>query len=173
MQTPIFTWLHVSDIHFGPGDAAHGWDQKLVLSKLLEDLQQRSKLDIPVPNAIFVTGDIAFSGAVRARDEYDRARDWLNSVANALHLTSRDVLLVPGNHDVQRDMYTKDRDVRRLVDQLRSGYESIDEALADPVDSDRLSRRLKHYLDFAAHLAKRRASNSDSFGFRGFLCNIA
>jgi len=76
MQTPIFTWLHVTDIHFGHGDATHGGNQKLVLRKLLEDLQQRSELDIPVPNAIFVTGDIAFSGAVKARDEYDRARDW-------------------------------------------------------------------------------------------------
>jgi Calcineurin-like phosphoesterase len=150
MQTPIFTWLHVSDIHFGHGDATHGWNQKLVLSKLLEDLQQRSELDIPVPDAIFVTGDIAFSGAVRARDEYDRARDWLNSIADALHLTSRDVFLVPGNHDVQRDVFKNDRDVWRLVDRLRSGDESIDEALAHPEDCERLSRRLTHYLDFAA-----------------------
>ena len=150
MQTPIFTWLHVSDIHFGHGDATHSWDQKLVLSKLLEDLQHRSELDIPVPNAIFITGDIAFSGAVRALDEYDRARDWLNSIADALHLTSRDVFLVPGNHDVQRDIYTKHRDVRRLVDRLRSGEESIDEALEDQGDYDRLSCRLQHYLGFAA-----------------------
>ena len=154
MQTPIFTWLHVSDIHFGHGDATHGWNQKLVLSKLLEDLQQRSELDIPTPNAIFITGDIAFSGAVRARDEYDRARDWLNSVADALHLTPRDVFLVPGNHDVQRDVYTKDREVRRLVDRLRSGDESIDEALDDLGDYNRLSLRLKHYLDFAAQFGQ-------------------
>jgi len=37
----IFTWLQVSDIHFGHGDASEGWDQRIVLAELTSDIINR------------------------------------------------------------------------------------------------------------------------------------
>jgi hypothetical protein len=39
----IFAWIHLSDIHFGHGDAAHGWDQQLVLAVLRRDVGATTK----------------------------------------------------------------------------------------------------------------------------------
>ena len=41
----LFAWLQVSDIHAGHGDAAHGWDQKLVLETLREDAAEQIRED--------------------------------------------------------------------------------------------------------------------------------
>lgn len=66
----LLSWLHVSDIHFGHGDLGHGWDQKLVLDTLRRDVEQLLAAErVPSPEIVLVTGDIAFSGATRAKDE--------------------------------------------------------------------------------------------------------
>ena len=59
MDETLFGWIHLSDIHFGHGDASHGWDQDLVMAALRRDIAGK-----PAPvrvDAIFVTGDIAFA----------------------------------------------------------------------------------------------------------------
>jgi 3',5'-cyclic AMP phosphodiesterase CpdA len=146
----LFSWLHVSDIHIGHGDAAHGWDQKLVLETLRRDvadlLEQRQ---VPSPESILVTGDIAFSGATSAADEYIRAAQWLTSLAKVVRLDASKVLVVPGNHDVQRSVDRSARNVGRLIRGLRAGAEPFDESLANPDDVALLSQRLANYLAFA------------------------
>jgi hypothetical protein len=39
----LFSWIHVSDIHMGHGDAAHGWDQALVLRELRKDVAKHAR----------------------------------------------------------------------------------------------------------------------------------
>ena len=34
------SWIHLSDLHFGHGDAHHRWDQQLVLDELSQDIPQ-------------------------------------------------------------------------------------------------------------------------------------
>jgi 3',5'-cyclic AMP phosphodiesterase CpdA len=149
----LFSWIHLSDIHIGHGNAAHGWDQKLVLKALRDDVAKLvGEGSVPRPAAMLVTGDIAFSGATRKPTEYADAREWLLSVAAAAGIAKEDVFVVPGNHDVQRRVDKEDRDVSRLVRALRRG-ESIDEALGDRADAALLKKRMARYLTFAASFA--------------------
>ena len=68
---PKLTWLHVSDLHFGHGDAHYRFDQQGVMGAILRDAEERAKLLGP-PDLIFVTGDIAFSGQ---KEQYAQAKD--------------------------------------------------------------------------------------------------
>ncbi len=150
MGEPLISWLHLSDIHLGHGDAGYGWDQALVLDALRRDLTAVVELGGAAPDAILVTGDIAFSGGDRGRTpaEYTAARTWLCAVARAVGLGPQRVFVVPGNHDVQRTA-DKDRAVGRLVRMVRGGTESLDGALGDPGDRRLLASRMERYLEFS------------------------
>lgn len=152
---PLISWLHLSDIHFGHGSAAHGWDQQLVLSCLQADLAQVRAQGVPSPELILVTGDIAFSGATRVRDgqaestEYQEASQWLQGLGQDLGITPANIFVVPGNHDVQRSA-DGDPAVARLVEDLREGRLELDAAWNQPGARPLLTRRQAHYLAWAA-----------------------
>src|SRR5262245_51844881 len=97
----LFTWLHLSDIHFGQGPISRRWDQQLVLRALQEDLLRLEERQIPNPDAVFITGDIAFSGS---KSEYEGAARWIEELIAEIKVSPLEVLTVPGNHDVQRDV---------------------------------------------------------------------
>lgn len=158
---PDFAWIHLSDIHFGHGDAQNGWDQKLVVAALLDDLRTLEERGVPAPRAVLVTGDIAFSGGGRKptsgghNTEYNDAAEWLAKVAAVLGLPRTAIYLVPGNHDVDRKV-DDDRNVQRLVEALRERHgpgRTLDDSLAHPSDRAQLSLRQEKYLNFAAGFA--------------------
>ncbi|WP_375768529.1 TIR domain-containing protein [Archangium gephyra] len=155
---PIISWLHLSDIHFGHGSAAHGWNQHLVLSCLQADLTRVRTRGVPPPELILVTGDIAFSGATRVRDgqaestEYQAASQWLRNVGQGLGIKPSRIFTVPGNHDVQRSA-DHEPAIARLVEDVREGRLELDAALADPRRRALLARRQAHYLAWAAGFA--------------------
>jgi hypothetical protein len=151
MET-LFRWIHLSDIHVGHGDKSHGWDQELVMDVLRKDIAAQVQKEHAPIDAILVTGDIAFSGAGRSADEYDRARKWFDDVAVAANVDRRRIFVVPGNHDVNRGA-DKDRNTKRLLDDLRSGRDNIDNALHNGGDRALLEGRMKAYLAFAADFA--------------------
>lgn len=86
---PSWRILHLSDLHFSKADP-----EVVRYSQLLEDLRQQQvdKLD-----ALVVTGDIVQSGDPR---EYSCARKFLERLASSFALSSRQIVLVPGNHDM-------------------------------------------------------------------------
>ncbi len=151
MET-LFRWIHLSDIHFGHGDAAHGWDQKLVIESLRRDIGAMLAKDPTPVDAILVTGDIAFSGNGRRATEYTDADATLRALSAEAGLSLSQVFLVPGNHDVNRAS-DKDRNVQRLLESLRTGHDKLDTALADAGDRALLARRMSAYLDFAQSFA--------------------
>lgn len=152
---PFLTWLHLSDLHFGHGPTAHAWDQKLVLDTLRTTVAKRRRRrgEWPPIDLILVTGDVAFSGgdllgqAGKANDEYQRATDWLNQLATTAGIGPEAVYVVPGNHDVDRSR-DQNGGTDSLIKSLRAG-KSIDDALADPGDRQKLCSRQEHYLEFA------------------------
>lgn len=146
-EPPLFTWLHLSDIHFGHGDASRQWDQRLVLDALRRDVADYRAHGAPRPDALFITGDIAQSGAP---NQYAKARAWLDPLASSLSLPPDRVFLVPGNHDVVRSAGIKDRGLNRLLRGLRDRDESLDEDLGHPSDRALLTSRLAPYLSFAS-----------------------
>lgn len=151
MET-LFRWIHLSDIHFGHGDAAHGWDQKLVIESLRRDIGAMLQKDSTPVDAILVTGDIAFSGNGRRNTEYTDARDRLLALGKEAGVGAERIFVVPGNHDVNRAA-DRDRSVQRLVEALRAGRDKIDTALGESSDRAMLARRMSAYLEFAAGFA--------------------
>ncbi len=145
----LFSWIHLADLQIGRGNGAHGWERQLVLEGLRQDIASWREYGVPAPDAIFVTGDSARSGAA---EEYASARDWLLGVAGSVGLGPDRVFIVPGNHDVDRTA-DSDRDIRRLLSSLREGRDQLDDALNDPKDRARLAARLPHYLSFAEGFA--------------------
>ena len=157
----LFTWLHLSDIHFGHGPVSHMWDQKLVLQALSEDLMRLPDRGIPQPNVILITGDIAFSGAT---SEYEGATAWIEHIVRELGLSSSDVFVIPGNHDVQRDVDRADRQGGRLIERLRAGDESLDEALGANSDRLLIEKRFTNYLEFMSRFFSRTEEPSSTNG---------
>lgn len=90
--------LHVSDLHFGHGDATTRFDQRIVTEGIVHDAAKLAK-ELGPPELIVVTGDIAFSA--NAAHEYPKAAAWLRLLAERTNPKAR-ILMVPGNHDVDR-----------------------------------------------------------------------
>jgi len=156
MTSFAFSWLHLSDIHFGEPSASDHWNQTLVMENVrqaLRELEQGGfeKTGIPKPDVILVTGDIAFSGAARSEDEYSSATEWLTHFVHALGLTPRDVFLVAGNHDIQRTK--KKNPFLPRLNAIRAGKRKLTDALADPETRELLLSRMEKFTRFASRFA--------------------
>jgi DNA repair exonuclease SbcCD nuclease subunit len=86
--------LHLSDMHFKDTDVS----QDIVLSSLKSKLKEIVKTE-DCPNLILITGDIAFSGK---KEEYEKASSFINEILALCKLGRDEVLVIPGNHDVDR-----------------------------------------------------------------------
>ena len=154
-MAPLFSWVHLSDIHFGHGTPMQVWDQRAIVLAMRADIAKVAGSSYPRPDALLVTGDIAFSGGSVTRPgpsslpEYEEARQWLTKLLADLALPPERAFCIPGNHDVQRAVDQADRNVKRLVDALRSGLDRIDSVWAYPDDEVLLRKRQANYLAFA------------------------
>ncbi len=82
--------LHLSDLHFGTSEDAEKW-----FSQLAEDL--RRNLQCTRLDAVILSGDIAnFS----TTEEYAAAQLFLEKLVAEFELSPRQVIIVPGNHDL-------------------------------------------------------------------------
>lgn len=153
MSEVLFSWLHISDIHANHGKPEHFENQLHVLRKLVEDIPRAMEtVKAPQAQAIFVTGDIAFSGNSIARageqqsSEYARAEEWLIELASTVNLPMDKIFCVPGNHDVARTKEGKP-DYHSLK-VMREGGLQIDAALKDEDYKPFFDKRLGQYLKF-------------------------
>lgn len=89
-------WLHVSDFHFS--EKHHTQGAGIVLEALLNTMDDMRRAGRGL-DCIFVTGDIAQSGA---ESEYRLAEEYLLRLCEHAGVATQHVLLVPGNHDVAR-----------------------------------------------------------------------
>ncbi|HRI63427.1 MAG TPA: metallophosphoesterase, partial [Polyangium sp.] len=93
-QEKPLRFLHISDFHLRPG-LIQRYDQDKVLHGLIQFLaRERIPLD-----AIFATGDLAFSGAA---NEYALVIDFLKKLLDVTGVDPQRMFVVPGNHDVDR-----------------------------------------------------------------------
>src|SRR3954451_20195869 len=91
------TWLHISDFHIRSGDP---YDRNVVLRALVssvQDFRRRGRS----PDLVFATGDIAYSGKAA---EYELATAFFDHLLAAAGLERRHLFVIPGNHDVDRDL---------------------------------------------------------------------
>lgn len=95
---PPIRWIHISDLHM-TAQGVDNFNIKNILPKLIEDIVSFS------PHFIIFSGDISFSGK---KDEYLAVnKHLLINLLQSRNLTSEKIFLVPGNHDVDRDILIK------------------------------------------------------------------
>lgn len=95
--------LHLSDLHFGDGHAFRNHLGKKVIGKerlldvLLEDLST-ARIGRDEVAVVLVSGDLTWKGESH---EFANAEEFLIDLANHFGLHRSQVLVVPGNHDVE------------------------------------------------------------------------
>ena len=96
------TWLHLSDWHQDDG-AKYKFNRKVVCDGLLKDIKARERIDPRLKKIDFIvfSGDAAKGGQP---DEYKKAtEDLFKPILEACKLSTDQLFIVPGNHDLDRD----------------------------------------------------------------------
>lgn len=142
--------LHLSDIHFRGGTA---WDRDPLLHDLAGFVAGEVQGDLKlVPDLVAITGDLADWGLAA---DYQLARTWLEqelwpalSLNPACIEDRRRLLLVPGNHDVDRERISKG--ARHIQDGLLRAktQEAIADILKNEDDRGSVLKRHTNYLAF-------------------------
>jgi len=99
-QSETFTWLHLSDLHVGKSNE---FDENVVYKALLKDISKEIDEKGLQPDLLIFSGDLVFSGK---SDQYSEACQQLDKLLLKLKLPQERLLIVPGNHDVDRDKVT-------------------------------------------------------------------
>lgn len=90
-----FRWLHLSDFHVGKDD----YGQIKLFQYILKHIQDCQEKDI-IPDAIFITGDVADKGK---KEQYDLfMNEFILPLKNIYEKVPK-IYIVPGNHDVDRE----------------------------------------------------------------------
>ena len=90
IPTRLMHILHLSDLHFGTLDQANNWSNQLA-ADLTNDLS------IPHLDALILSGDIA---NYSTEEEYQAAQQFLHNLRQDFPLNPEQIILVPGNHDL-------------------------------------------------------------------------
>lgn len=147
--------LHVSDIHFrAPQCLKPETDPDVpIRTRMMQDLEaQVAKLG--KVGAILIGGDVAFRAAP---EEYETAWNWIQQLAAISGCPDGRIFVVPGNHDVDRDMTKKEMPIRNAQNAVfgepRNNREwMLREQLADKDSGQHLLRPHSAYNVFAAPL---------------------
>ena len=95
-----FQLLHLGDL-FAKNDLGESFDRSVVVDSLVERVEEDRRHGI-APDAIVVSGDIAFSGKM---EEYESARFFLDAVLTGLNMDKEQLFLVPGDGDIDQSKY--------------------------------------------------------------------
>lgn len=122
--------LHISDLH--ASSQVLRMDEykiKNMMSALLDDANNVEKID-----TVFITGDLTFSAK---SNEYDLVKNHvIQPIIEKLGIDKKNIFIVPGNHDIQRDMWAKSD--KSLKKGLFSPYDEneINEIFQEKNDSE-------------------------------------
>ena len=131
--------LHLSDIHFRKGEIGTAMDPNAHLrSELLRDAIAQCQRIRAVPDAVLVSGDVAFAGDP---DEFAYALSWLDELCRGCGTKLSAVFVVPGNHDVIRSIASRPL-VQALHRDIKNTSEGALEGLLRGLLSDQKSSRL-------------------------------
>ena len=141
--------LHLSDIHFHHPICATDRDpDKPFRTRLVQDARQRTETLGPI-DAILVGGDIAFAGKP---EEYAVALAWLFELADACGCKRERIYVIPGNHDVDRDIIVSSLSVQNAQQAIIRAVNRESELLRQLSHQDTgpaLLKPLAAYSDFA------------------------
>lgn len=145
----MFRILHLSDLHVRESTA---WSTDAILKDAKRIILEQA--DAENFDVVAFTGDIAFSGKA---SEYELAASWLEDLClstSGLNINPKELLLVPGNHDVDRNLISP---VGNAIEQQLAEAQS-QAAVAthyDNVESrELLLRRHKAYFEFCRSITE-------------------
>ena len=110
-------FVHLSDIHFRQGMTGDVHDADVEIRNELERDLRRIRSRVQKLDGIVISGDVAYGGQA---DEYAFARNWIDSVREQLGCPAAGVMVIPGNHDVDRDMVPDGGDAQQLHEEIRA-----------------------------------------------------
>ncbi|SDN71105.1 metallophosphoesterase [Ensifer sp. YR511] len=140
------TFVHLSDIHFGQDVGKSSlYRHKDIKERLIEDVGGFFH-DFPAGSAtgVLLAGDLAYKGK---RQEYEEAGDWLDRLTAAAGCKPHAVQIIPGNHDIDRDMASKGVDL--ILDHLATSQGELNDFLLHEIDRKLLFCRFGAYSEFA------------------------
>tara|TARA_R110001599_G_scaffold6042_3_gene30113 strand:- start:8043 stop:9314 length:1272 start_codon:yes stop_codon:yes gene_type:complete len=141
--------LHLSDIHFRNSEINTSQDPHHYLrNELLRDAKNQCRM-LGAPDAIIISGDIAFSAQP---EEYDFATKWIEELCEACGSKMKDVVVVPGNHDVDR-VDAGGTLVQMIHDTIKKSptpSNVIRQHMQDPQTRNLLYKSLENYNEFAS-----------------------
>lgn len=144
--------LHISDIHFKRGEAGSQMDPNHHLrNELVRDAGEQCKALGAPPDAVLISGDIAFSGD---EEEYAFAQSWFEDLCAACRCETSAIFVIPGNHDVQRGVAKKPlvqalhKDIKDTESHLR--HSKLTGFLTDEDTGRQLYAPISNFNDFAA-----------------------
>lgn len=140
--------LHLSDIHFRRTEISTVQDPNFHLrNELFRDVKEQCAR-LGTPDAIVISGDIAFAADPA---EYEFATRWLTDLCTACGSSLASVFVVPGNHDVVRAKADRNlvQMIHRQIKSANSPTAEIGKQLRDPDASRLLYESLDNYNQFA------------------------
>lgn len=139
------TILHLSDLQFGrnPG---HG---EALRSALLDDILEGLIKGRWKPEVVAVTGDIAHSGSP---EEYAKAKGFLDALLQAAQLTREQLIMVPGNHDVNRQRRTP---LVRATEAVMLDRDSIESVLGSDSDRRLMFARFEDFYELSDEFGRK------------------
>ena len=113
--------LHISDIHFrhpfcNGNEDPDAYVRNELLAHASEQIQDLGDVD-----AMLVSGDIAFRGIA---PEYEAATKWLETLATSVGCNKRRIYVVPGNHDVDRNIFATNPRARDIVRSIKEAEDN-------------------------------------------------
>lgn len=135
---------HLSDFHFGITPAL---DEDIVLPGLVACLMKDSA-EYGDISLVAITGDIAYSGRPL---EYERATSWIRgTLLKKLGLQDTDLVMVPGNHDVDRTAISKSLEMVQDALIARASEDSVGALLSVKEEREVILRGHRAWLQFQA-----------------------
>jgi predicted MPP superfamily phosphohydrolase len=130
-------WLHLSDLHLRGTETSV---DRGTFNDMLLDIKARREEEGLDLDAVFFTGDVAFSGQVR---QYEQATEKFDEILEACGLSGQRnrFFIVPGNHDVDREAVYR-------PDFVLPQYRTFARSLLDP---DKPYREINEFLGDDEH----------------------
>ncbi len=146
-------YLHISDLHFAVKEEA--FNQGLVTRAMVKKIKEfDDKVDF-----IIITGDLVYSGK---KDEFDIAEQFCNELLNACNLTNKNIFVVPGNHDLDREGMNK-AVVKRIYSFNKQ--DEVNEILEDETMHPFIMSKFDNFNAFASKVMGRELFNPEITGY--------
>lgn len=116
MQEKPLVLIQLSDIHFRREVSGTVFDVDQDIRDEVKNDAKKQTEKLGAINGILITGDIAFAGK---SEDYEKALKWLQEFCDRIGCSLEDVRVVPGNHDIDREVITKSSAIQDRHEKFR------------------------------------------------------